>query len=313
MTNLAYLPGVFTLHHALTARHKSAYPLLVLYADVLPAAGLAAIQARGIPCRPVPFLSPGSQADRFVSDVRFNDCWTKLTVFSLYEYDRVVLLDSDMLVMQNMDELMNTPLDAAPSPSTTTGASDGPPGRLSNVGARVIATGHACVCNPLAKPHYPAEWTPANCAFTSQHDTPDVAQTEPPAVSALNCLNSGLIVVSPSPVYYAHVIAHLAYAKPSELPFSDQSLIERAFAGSWAPLPYVYNALKTLRWPGVHDKIWRDDRVKNIHYILSPKPWDEIGEDGEWTGKEESHKWWFDANVERKAAEQSRGVPADGF
>ena len=59
------------------------------------------------------------------------------------EYERVVQLDSDMLVMQNMDELMEMELDA---PS------------LKGTGKRVFAAGHACVCNPLKKPHYPEDW-----------------------------------------------------------------------------------------------------------------------------------------------------------
>jgi lipopolysaccharide biosynthesis glycosyltransferase len=80
--------------------------------------------------------------------------------------------------------------------------------------------------------------------------------------------------------------------------FPDQALLGDVFAGRWVALPYVYNALKFLRWPGVHDAIWRDDRVKNIHYGFTPKPWEIQGrsEDelvriwqrtrDEWQGKE---------------------------
>lgn len=52
-------------------------------------------------------------------------------------------LDSDMLVMKNMDELMDIELD----PADTDGE-----------GQRVFAASHACVCNPLKKPHYPKDW-----------------------------------------------------------------------------------------------------------------------------------------------------------
>lgn len=55
----------------------------------------------------------------------------------------MVLLDSDMLVMQNMDELMDMELDAP---------------ELEGSGSRVFAASHACVCNPLKKPHYPKNW-----------------------------------------------------------------------------------------------------------------------------------------------------------
>ena len=55
----------------------------------------------------------------------------------------MVQLDSDMAVFQNMDELMALELDPASSEGK---------------GHRVFAGSHACVCNPLKKPHYPKEW-----------------------------------------------------------------------------------------------------------------------------------------------------------
>ena len=105
-------------------------------------AGHAALAARGIPSQKVEYLLPKAGKD-YSADPRFYDCWTKLTPFSLVEYDRVVQLDSDMLVMQNMDELMEMELDG--------------PG-LAGKGKKVFAAGHACVCNPLKKPHYPKDW-----------------------------------------------------------------------------------------------------------------------------------------------------------
>lgn len=61
------------------------------------------------------------------------------------------------------------------------------------------------------------------------------------------------------------------------LPFAEQSLLGRLFPRRWAPLPYAYNALKTLRWRGVHDGLWRDGEVRCVHYILTPKPWEREG------------------------------------
>lgn len=95
--------------------------------------------------------------------------------------------------------------------------------------------------------------------------------------------------------------------------FADQSLLSDLFRGCWVPLPYIYNALKTLRWEGVHKEIWRDDKVKNIHYILSPKPWDELDESGEWKGTDETHVWWVKANKERLREEAEKGIVKDGF
>lgn len=121
--------------------------------------------------------------------------------------------------------------------------------------------------------------------------------------------NGGLQVVNPSEDLYNQILHSLTSATSVETyEFADQSLLSDLFWGRWVPLPYTYNALKTLRLQGVHSPIWRDERVKNIHYILSPKPWDEkLGEESN-----ETHAWWLKANDERLAAEKRDGVD-DGF
>lgn len=326
ITNLDYLPGLLTLAHSL-ARARSAYPLVALYTDSFPARGRAALAARGIPASRIPYLQPAASRD-YTHDPRFHDCWSKLAPFSLVEYARVVQLDADMLVLRNMDELMTLPLDDPPSlppppppptpppPGQTAAAAAAaaPPPPPPALGRRVFAAGHACVCNPLRKAHYPADWVPRNCAFTSQHARPDDAHAvaPDPAVGPLGFMNGGLQVVNPSPVLYAQILRHME-ADAANMDFADQSLLSDLYRGRWVALPYVYNALKTMRWPGVHDAIWRDHHVKNVHYILSPKPWDELDAQGRWTGTDPTHQWWVDMNRRRKDDERARGIPDDGF
>jgi len=92
-------------------------------------------------------------------------------------------------------------------------------------------------------------------------------------------------------------------------------LLADCFPGRWVSLPYVYNALKTMRWKGVHDVIWRDAEVKNVHYLLSPKPWDETEEDIKSRGeREEIHAWWWEVNDARLASEKKKfGKRIDKF
>lgn len=273
---------------------------MALYTDTFPESGRAALAARGIPAQRIEYLLPTSSKD-YSNDPRFYDCWSKLTPFSLEQYKRVVQLDSDMLVLRNMDELMELPL-------------DDPADVVAGKGARVFAAGHACVCNPLKKAHYPADWIPAHCAFTHQHADPATAQTEgiDPAVGPLGFMNGGLQVVNPSKAVFAQVVAYMEN-NAVNMDFADQSVLSDLYRGRWVPLPYTYNALKTMRWPGVHDAIWRDESVKNVHYILAPKPWDELDADGNFSGKDETHAWWVKVNQERLAKEAAGGVPKDGF
>jgi hypothetical protein len=177
----------------------------------------------------------------------------------------------------------------------------------------VFAASHACVCNPLKKPHYPRDWIPENCAFTSQHGEPEKAQVEgAPSSAGLAMPNGGLQVVVPSAEAYGMISKALSSEATTAYEFSDQSLLGDVFNGRWVGIPYIYNALKTLRWKGVHDPIWRDDKVKNVHYILSPKPWDENDDDKKKEGRDESHQWWWDINEKRLAEEQKKGIK-DGF
>jgi hypothetical protein len=141
ITNTDYLSGLLTLDYQLK-KLGTKYPLIALYTDAFPAEGLAALDARGIAKKRVEYLLPSVHKD-YTNDPRFYDCWTKLTPFSLTEYDRVVQLDSDMLPLQDMDELMDIELDAP---------------ELGGKGNRVFAASHACACNPLKKPHYPKDW-----------------------------------------------------------------------------------------------------------------------------------------------------------
>ncbi|KAF8858938.1 nucleotide-diphospho-sugar transferase [Acephala macrosclerotiorum] len=297
ITNTNYLAGLLTLDYSLK-KSGSKYPLVALYTDTFPAEGHAALDARSIPKQRIEYLLPTKGKD-YSADPRFYDCWSKLAPFSLVEYERVVQLDSDMLVRKNMDELMELEL-------------DGP--EMEGKGKRVFAAGHACVCNPLKKKHYPADWIPENCAFTSQHNTPDIAQTvgPDPAVGPLGFMNGGLQVVNPCTAVYNQIVAFME-SDASNMDFADQSLLSDLYKGRWVPLPYVYNALKTLRWEGVHHQIWKDKEVKNVHYILAPKPWDEMDGEGRNVGSDPTHQWWVDMNNERLKAEEEKGLKKDGF
>jgi alpha-N-acetylglucosamine transferase len=307
ITNTAYLPGLITLDYSLK-RAGSAYPLIALYTDSFPEEGHAALDARGIAKQRVEYLLPTKGKD-YSNDPRFYDCWSKLTPFSLTEYDRVVQLDSDMLVLRNMDELMTLELDEA-----EVAARGNLDPNLGPVSRRVFAAGHACVCNPLKKAHYPKDWIPEHCAFTSQHGDPEEAQTvaADPAVGPLRFMNGGLQVVNPCKEIYSQILQYME-ENASAMDFADQSLLSGLFWDRWVALPYTYNALKTLRWKDVHGPIWRDESVKNIHYILTPKPWDALDEQGNDTSGEETSVWWADINKERKKVELEHGISDDGF
>ncbi|PYH85102.1 glycosyl transferase family protein [Aspergillus uvarum CBS 121591] len=316
ITNLHYLPGLLTLAHSLH-QTNTAYPFLALYTTSLPEEGIAALRARGIPSRLVPTITPAGTCTH-EHDPRFAEAWKKLIVFSLEDYARIVLLDSDMLVRQNMDELMELPLDGE---------------------TQILAASHACACNPLKKPHYPSDCspypsyqfdrsnhpipipatltrnvgrTPQNCAYTAQRPFPDTAQTTgPDATAGVAMLNSGLLVVQPRQTDFVAVQTALRDTnRVKGYALADQELLSNVFRGRWRPLPYVYNALKPMRGvEGTHADLWRDGAVKNVHFIFAVKPWqmDREREEGD-----ELVRWWWAVDDERRRGERARGV-VDGY
>ncbi|KAI1003709.1 hypothetical protein K3495_g4498 [Podosphaera aphanis] len=298
ITNTKYLTGLFNLDYSLK-KNGTKYPLVALYTDQLPDEARAALITRGIPMQRVEYLMPQGSKD-YSRDPRFLDCWTKLTPFNLTEYKRIVQLDSDMLVLRNMDELMEIELDEP---------------ELEGKGNRVFAAGHACVCNPLKIPHYPANWIKENCAFTTQHPKPHDAQdiAPPTDASPLAYINGGLQVINPSTAVYELIRAYMQLDVVADMDFADQSLLSELFKNRWVPLPYTYNALKTLRWKGVHAEIWRDEAVKNVHYILTPKPWDDHDAGTRNASADPTHAWWYEVNFERLAVEKQKGISPDGF
>ena len=149
---------------------------------------------------------------------------------------------------------------------------------------------------------------PSNCAYTAQHGTPEIAQTQgASSTTGLGIPNGGLQVVNPSRAIYDKIIDRLASSATTNYDFADQSLLSDIFYGRWITLPYVYNALKTLRRKGVHDAIWRDENVKNIHYLLNPKPWDE-DEEARKVKADPVNVWWWEFTDEREKEEKEKGI-----
>jgi alpha-N-acetylglucosamine transferase len=111
---------------------------------------------------------------------------------------------------------------------------------------------------------------PANCAFTGCDRT--AGTINPPSITKRDYFNSGLVVLIPNQDIFQQMIDRLfGAADLSIYPFPDQDFLNEIFKNRWKPLPYSYNALKTL--PSAHSPMWNLHDVKNIHYILS-KPWD---------------------------------------
>ncbi|KAI7876675.1 nucleotide-diphospho-sugar transferase [Lichtheimia hyalospora FSU 10163] len=251
-----YIKGVIALAQALRMT-RSIYPLVVLYTSAVTKRAVKLLKDSGCQVQSInPIHPPGKT--RYVFE-RFVETWTKLAVWNLEEYERVVLLDADMLVLQNMDELMD----------------------ISLPDEHHIAACHACTCNPQKIKTYPADWIPANCAYTN-------------SANKIDYFNSGMIVLKPSRSKFQEITLRL-YRIPdlTSYRFPDQDFLNEIFEHRWIHLPYIYNSLKTLSV--AHPTMWDFHKVKNIHYILSNKPWDDYVDDERYMAQ---YRLWRDVYTE---------------
>src|ERR1700722_3537530 len=109
----AYAPGVEALGRSLKATGTREAMLLMVTPDV-PAAARHRLADQGWTLREIePVQNPTPAAQQLFP--RFDKVFTKLRAWELEAFDKVVLLDADMVVLQNLDDLFERPeLAAAP-------------------------------------------------------------------------------------------------------------------------------------------------------------------------------------------------------
>ena len=297
LTRPSYLPGVITLAYSLSV-HATAYPLVVLVTPSLPQTCIRALELESshnslLTIHSIePLMLPDDRKTTLIA-TRFEDTWTKLRAFELISYDACVFLDADITIYKNMDDIFDTVLP----------------------GDDWIAANHACVCNLDHDSWAPENWKPENCPYTPlrhpaacESAMPIPPGTAPPQTYGL--LNGGVFLYQPSESLWKAMHHHfLTSPELSTYQFPDQDFLASFFCDRWRPLPWKYNALKTMRqW---HTNIWRDEEVKGLHYIVD-KPWAKrvasdsiaghLGRDGD------THSWWWNVWLEWRSQSGSELV-----
>jgi len=280
LSKINYLPGTLALHMSLKLV-ESQYPLVVMVTSDLAKEAHRVLEHRSIRLRIIDVYPTLEHPNIQYKDARFAETWTKLKCFELTEYDRVVLLDSDMIVRKNMDELMEIEL------------RDG-----------WIAAAHVCACNPRGLEHYPRDWVPENCPYSWPDQPAPISDCHP---QTHRLLNSGTVVLRPSTKESTRIATFLSESPlVTTFVFPDQELLAVLFKDRWNPLPYTYNALKTSKL--THPDLWNDDDVQCLHYILADKPWCTAP-----AAEEEPYatfnNWWWDIFLTLKEEMHAQGPP----
>ncbi|CCG84157.1 protein of unknown function [Taphrina deformans PYCC 5710] len=249
LTKQTYLPGLIILNDSLL-KVRSQFPLLVLYTASLEPEALETMAKLGIEHRFCEYIHPPAHISHIAP--RFVDTWTKLRICEVEGFRRVVMIDNDMLVLQNMDELFHMTL-----------------------GDDQIAANHGCICNLDDSAWAPAWFTRDNCPYTGQSHPSSLTHPAPTGAAlgpGHRQLNSGLVVLRPSPALKARIEAYIAHPPPDQtFQFPDQDVLVGLYGHEWRSLSWTYNAVKISReW---HADMWSDRGMKNLHYICD-KPWE---------------------------------------
>ncbi|WVR04195.1 hypothetical protein IAU60_001195 [Kwoniella sp. DSM 27419] len=251
LSSASYLPGVLVLHHSLK-KYQSAFPLIVAVNPAVPPQALDALRQAGLEIRTVRPMLPAGKVTTIAE--RFVDTWTKCALLEFTEYERLVLIDGDMMLRQNMDELFDFPLEPDH-----------------------IAATFGCICNLDRSTWAPDYWTRENCGWTQSHHPTAITHPGPALPTGPHSmLNSGIVVLAPSMDKYNALNSFLTSTDPAvqdkiaNWMFPDQDLLQEFWGGKWVSLPWIYNAVKTMRY--WHGNFYRDQEVRNLHYIVD-KPW----------------------------------------
>ena len=298
LTNSAYASGVKALSNSLSVVDTE-YPLVVMLTDGVPPevqAELAALDGCEL-LRVEPLALPAGSGDRQAAYLKahFAECWTKLRLWEQTQFERVVYLDADMVVLKNMDELLERDDGCGRSLPDDGGAG------ACRIGARIGAV-HECFCA-----------VPRGCVACA-HLAPMSPKSAPPPPPPGSYFNAGLLVLRPSRAVFEHMTSALAAFDLSACPFAEQDFLNDYFRGAWAALPWYYNATKTLyachREDGSHragnepsgtasgsgrPALWALNEVRNLHFTMA-KPWNL--KDPAHKGFERLNKLWWAALAE---------------
>jgi len=223
----------------------SAYPLVVAVLPDVPESHRRILISQGCIVREiVPVYPPENQTQFAMAYYVIN--YSKLRIWEFVEYERMVYLDADIQVFDNIDELFDLP------------------------------KGHFyavmdCFCEKTWT-HTP-QYQIGYCQQCPDKVTwPAAEMGAPPALY----FNAGMFVHEPS-MATAKALLDTLRVSPTT-PFAEQDFLNMFFREQYKPIPLVYNLVLAMLWR--HPENVQLEKVKVVHYCAAgSKPW-------RFTGKE---------------------------
>ncbi|KAF8075492.1 hypothetical protein N665_1090s0008 [Sinapis alba] len=256
-----YVKGVVGLAKGLR-KVKSAYPLVVAMLPDVPEEHREILKSQGCILREIdPVHPPDNQVEFAMAYYVLN--YSKLRIWNFEEYSKMIYLDADIQVFDNIDNLFDLP--------------DG-----------YFHAVMDCFCEKTwsHSPQYSigyCQQCPEKVTWPEEMESP----TPPPLY-----FNAGMFVFEPSPLTYESLLQTLETTPPS--PFAEQDFLNMFFEKVYKPIPLVYNLVLAMLWR--HPENVELKKVKVVHYCADgSKPWKYTGEEANMDREEIKmlvDKWW---------------------
>lgn len=271
-----YVKGVVGLAKGLR-KTKTAYPLVVAILPDVPEEHREILRTQGCIVREiVPIHPPENQVQFAMAYYVIN--YSKLRIWNFEEYSKMIYLDADIQVYENIDHLFDTP--------------DG-----------YFYAVMDCFCEKTWS-HSP-QYSVGYCQQCPDKVTwPTAEMGSPPPLY----FNAGMFVFEPSRLTYQTLLDTLEISTPT--PFAEQDFLNKFFTHMYKPIPLVYNLVLAMLWQ--HPENVELEKVKVVHYCAAgSKPWRYTGEEANMQREDIKmlvSKWWDiynDESLDFKGDEES--------
>ncbi|KAM7470088.1 hypothetical protein LguiA_008271 [Lonicera macranthoides] len=238
-----YVKGVVGLAKGLR-KAKSAYPLVVAVLPDVPAEHRCILVSQGCIVREIePVYPPANQTDFAMAYYVIN--YSKLRIWEFVEYSKMIYLDGDIQVFENIDHLFDLP------------------------GGYFYAV-MDCFCEKTwsHSPQYKIGYC-QQCPNKVQWD-PELGP-EPPLY-----FNAGMFLYEPNLSTYHDLLTTLQVTPPTS--FAEQDFLNMYFRDIYRPISSSYNLVLAMLWR--HPENVDLNKVKVVHYCAAgSKPWRYTGEE----------------------------------
>ncbi|KAL9248223.1 hypothetical protein vseg_021569 [Gypsophila vaccaria] len=241
-----YVKGVVGLAKGLR-KARSAYPLVVAVLPDVPQEHRRVLASQGCIVREIQPVYPPHNHTHFAMAYYVIN-YSKLRIWEFVEYTKMIYLDGDIQVYDNIDHLFDLP----------------------NGYFYAVMD---CFCEKTWS-HTP-QYKIGYC-----QQCPDKVRWPEHELGPKPSLyfNAGMFVFEPNLNIYSDLLSTLQITPPT--PFAEQDFLNMYFRKIYRPIPLIYNLVLAMLWR--HPENVKLDQVKVVHYCANgSKPW-------RYTGKEEN-------------------------